>query len=341
MYTKISFFLFLTLLLITGCKKSSNPVSTTTSNPGTANPVSIISFNDIVPFDVLNTGIISFQRIDSNNGNGVCIINARDKTTKLFIGDFGGPAISPDGSKIAFERNSHKNFWPFDIYIMDIDGNNLIDISDIDGQDFYPSWSPNSKNVLFYQEDSEYFKILYSVNINDIVTKNILYKSKNVFPCTPFSSFDSKNIVFSDGKDILCLDSELKTVTTLFTSGKGIPFTPRWSPDNKRIAFAVEKLILDTTKNIWHSAGGIIQIYDTELKEVSTIYEWDCENHIDYNGSNGLSVCWSPDGNKLLFNRTGIDVESHIYLINNDGSGLMQITNEPGVCHRSVSWSLE
>lgn len=322
--------IFLTLLLLClglifcGCEEESNPLLSRTQD-----------FNDPINFDNIGTGIISFERISADGSSqGVCIIDAISRTTKVFSGIHNGPSISPDGSKIAFSNNSMTNTF-YDVYIMNIDGSNLINISNMDGQDNYPSWTPDGKNVLFLNTVGPNY--LYSVNIDNIQRKSILFQSQNFWLTTPVSVYNSKNIVFSDGINVKLFDFQTKIFTTLCTPQVGGTYTPCWSPNGMNVAFVVGKY--DNVGNEYFPIGGIIQIYDTQLNEIRTIYEWSCNKHMDWSGSNELSVCWSPDGNKLLFNKSAEGLESHLYIINFDGSGLIQITSESGVCDRSVSWT--
>ena len=64
------------------------------------------------------------------------------------------PKISPDGKKIAFERhqNNKGNFGlgDYDLYVMDIDGKNIKDISQNSIAEAVPTWSPDSKKLAFW-----------------------------------------------------------------------------------------------------------------------------------------------------------------------------------------------
>jgi Tol biopolymer transport system component len=51
----------------------------------------------------------------------------------------GEPDWSPDGSRIVFESNRDGNF---EIYIMDIAGNNQQRLTDHPSRDIMPSWYP-------------------------------------------------------------------------------------------------------------------------------------------------------------------------------------------------------
>lgn len=69
------------------------------------------------------------------------------------FGDFD-PKISPDGTKVAFYRHQNDvgNFGvgDWDLYVIDIDGSNEIDISQNDVADIMPTWSPGGTKLAFW-----------------------------------------------------------------------------------------------------------------------------------------------------------------------------------------------
>jgi len=56
------------------------------------------------------------------------------------------PALSPDGSRIAFVTNRDRND---EIYVMDADGGNLQRVTDDGAPDEWPSWSPDGQWIVF------------------------------------------------------------------------------------------------------------------------------------------------------------------------------------------------
>ena len=65
----------------------------------------------------------------------------------------GSPRISPDGNKIAFvvsENDLPKSKRNSDIYLMDIDGKNLKQMTTFDGGDWHPSFSDDGKFIIFF-----------------------------------------------------------------------------------------------------------------------------------------------------------------------------------------------
>jgi Tol biopolymer transport system component len=52
-----------------------------------------------------------------------------------------------------------------------------------------------------------------------------------------------------------------------------------------------------------------------------------------------ISLCWSPDSKKILFNAPNEQDDGfHLMLVNADGSGLIQVTEKMSVNDLSVSW---
>ena len=64
-----------------------------------------------------------------------------------------GPAWSPDGKKIAFvswrESNHDMND---DIYVMNADGTNAVNLTNHEAQDFDPAWSPDGTKIAFVSD---------------------------------------------------------------------------------------------------------------------------------------------------------------------------------------------
>jgi Tol biopolymer transport system component len=299
---------------------------------------------DGIPFDKLGSGKLVFHR-QSETGNkyyGVYVIDINERKS---WGIFRGPSIlmvSPDGSRIAFSKLAGDTL--FDIHVMNIDGSNIQNISHIEGQDRLPTWTPDNNEVLFSTGVSE---ILYrqspipnppdrkvirdfsgegSIGSPVFVSKSL----KLVFLFSPFHP-GVRNIYTMD------IDG-----TSLEPISKEIPegfrcFSPCWSPDGQKIAYL---LIGDWLDGRYTSLEVMVMDFDGNNSRSLTKLETSSLGWGLLHQYNELSICWSPDGSKLVFNKFVESYHlSHLYLINIDGTGLSQVTFAEGVADWSVSWS--
>lgn len=58
------------------------------------------------------------------------------------------PVWSPDGTRIAFSSDRNGNF---EIYVMNADGTNQINLTNTAHSDFYPQWSPDGQWLIFHE----------------------------------------------------------------------------------------------------------------------------------------------------------------------------------------------
>jgi WD40 repeat protein len=74
------------------------------------------------------------------------------------------PAWSPDGTQIAFSGSVGGRT---DIYLISIDGPELIPLTDHPGSDQSPAWSPNGSKIIFSStRDGDHIKDIYMIDLN-------------------------------------------------------------------------------------------------------------------------------------------------------------------------------
>ena len=111
---------------------------------------------------------------------------------------------SPDGQKIAFDALEEpmlafdvKNV-NYEIYVMNSDGSNIVNLTDHPKGDLYPSWSPDGRKILFgTMRDDPFDLILYMMNSDGSGVERFMEDGSYIGPAV--WSPDSKWIAYFGG----------------------------------------------------------------------------------------------------------------------------------------------
>ncbi len=92
------------------------------------------------------------------NACGLAIANTNGAGFKYLLDGtgYGSPAVSPDGSKIAYTALSNGN-W--DLWVMDIDGSTPQRLTTQSGKDGLPAWSPGGDRIAYASQQSGQWQI--------------------------------------------------------------------------------------------------------------------------------------------------------------------------------------
>jgi TolB protein len=235
---------------------------------------------------------------------GIYVMNV-DGSALMRLSDHGyQPVWSPQGNKIAF-TSLHDGMG--DIYIMDVDGANQINLTaSALRDDGKPIWSPDGAKTLYPSRantsgDSD----LYVMNADG--SQKIMLAAKGRVSSSPWSPDSSKivydtydigmpfNIIGADG-----------TNDTSISTGNIFHRMLVWSPDGSQLASSC------TVQSIY-----AICVFKSDGSGTPLVFE-----------HRGHDPLWSPDGNKLLsFN--GQSFSTELLVMNVDGSNDRSLADVP------------
>ena len=222
-------------------------------------------------------------------------------------------------SRIVFASNRDGD-W--DIYSMDVNGENLLQLTNHRTSDEYPAWSPDGKRIAFNSNRglSPDLYVMDSDGKNAIrLTRDGRSKSR------PSWSPDGARIAYSSfrldvgNSEIYVMDADGNNEINL-TNHKWHDVMPSWSPDGNQMAFESFRTgaFNDPTHIFVMNADG------TERRNLTA------DTHLRFNSA----PSWSPDGRKIAFSSRFNLAGDDIFVITVDGKELEQLTDGPG-----SSWS--
>ena len=216
---------------------------------------------------------------------------------------------APSG-RIAFHSERSSNY---EIYTMNADGSGVVQLTDNDSSDCCPVWSPDGSRIAFRsdRDNSNHVSDIYVMNADGTGVEQITDGSDNYhLAWSPdgtritFTAYSEIYVMNADGTDIVRLTSN-NTV-----SGRSIFF-------------------LDNDDD------GLGEAYvRNDDGSVESFAEWES---MDWQSIDWLPS-WSPDSQRIVFQSLR-DGDMEIYLMNADGSGVLQLTHNTFDFDSEPSWS--
>ncbi len=215
------------------------------------------------------------------------------------------PSWSPDGADLAFasDREGHDDIW-----VIDIDGGHLTNLTNDEARDHSPAWSPDGQWIAFASvRDSLYWE-LYLMRPDGSELHRLTWWD-DASDLSPSWSPDGARLTFASKRDgnweIYVMDRDGSHLTRL-TRHEADDTNPDWSPDGSRIAFSSTR-------------EGYAEIYVMSLGRGEPVNISNAPFSAEYGPT------WSPDGNRLAF-YSDRDGGWSIYVMGADGSDVVRLT---------------
>ena len=170
------------------------------------------------------------------------------------------PAISPDGSKIAF-ASDRSGTW--DIYLMDIAGGQAVQVTNDRFQNLHPSFSPDGQQMIYSSfggPSGQWELVLISVD-NPTIKQHI---GHGMFPewspktdTVVFQRARQKGTRWFSVWTVDLVNGEPTNFTEVAASANAAVITPSWSPDGEHIVFCTvldpgsDEQLRPTQADIW------------------------------------------------------------------------------------------
>ena len=253
------------------------------------------------------------------DSNGVelkewALADAPSSSSPFYVGDYAPDVM---GDKVVFTtlRHACDGSKGYEIASANLDGSGYTRLTDADGSDMFPVWSPDGSRIAFVsnrivyddadgsivtdQQTRENFHVyVMDVDGSNVrsIAPDIFIRSNRYLPGRRFKVVPPESLVWSPSGWLAFRDWQSETLYTVHPEKPGLVTVgqtsadPAWSPDGEWIA--------------WVQTGTVGSIHvsrpdGTEAREVFDM------NSVHY-GTAGydpfaLSLSWTPDGSSLSF----------------------------------------
>lgn len=279
----------------------------------------------------------------SNGQNQVQVIS-----TPTLITNSRGLESRIEG-RITFESTRDGNE---DIYVMDFDGSNIVRLTNDEGRDLQPKWSPGGTHIAFTSCRDDCYEI-YVMKADGSEQTRLTYTgndreqnySPNWSPDGTRIAYTHSNVYINSNIFLMYADGTGSTQLTHYYGA--FADSPNWSPDGTKIIYSlfnsgIYVINIDGSGQArltsgpynreasWSPDGSKI-IYISDCYKTREIYVMNADGsnqtHLTNNEESEGMPAWSPDGTKIAFSIYHEENEENvIYTMNADGTEQTQLT---------------
>jgi serine/threonine protein kinase len=286
----------------------STPISVATLVGGGSGQIVFASSRSVVPqLYLVNADGTDLTQL-TNMDNGAC-----------------QPSRAPDGTRLVFISPCLGRGEIFEtiynessLYIINVDGTGLKQLTPSPGSDFEPAWSPDGKQIAFTSVRGG-FRQIYTLDVDSLVVTLLTNTTDAIESSQPSWSPDGTKIVYTVKRvgayQVWSMNSNGQEAIQLVRSGQDLwDYSPAWSPDGRTIFFSQRRLgafrpwlMRIDYEDLSQDARRMNFITPIEDVEFSADGFW-----IVYEGMDG-------DGNR------------DVYFMTVTGSGRTRLTNDPKI----------
>lgn len=290
---------------------------------GAPDPAGRIVFGRITHSDDFYGPVAQLWAIDPDGSDLVQLTDGRSAF----------PAISPDGSRIAFTQGQADGTWQ--LATMASDGSDLGVMTSGPGVSEAPSWSPDGTWLAYDTTPS----ITVDASFHTVL-RRIAADGSDDRPLGDPDTFDSEPHLSPDGTKVLfaridpsgeqqqntLIVRDLATGEELALDGAGHAAEhPVWSPDGQWVLYQVSP---------WMGSG----LPDVQLERIPADgSDGPIVVIAGTKDQKGTKPAYSPDGDRIVFGCRGAQGDA-LCIANADGSAIQVLVDDPAVDEHFTSW---
>jgi TolB protein len=188
---------------------------------------------------------IDNQTLTNSEGQSVYFLELQNSKGSNFA-----PSWSVN-DRIAF--HSDRDRGEFEIYTSDINGNDLVRLTDNEWSDNSPKWSPDGSQIVFSSNRDTSIPDIFIMNADGTAVRKLTSSAEGWASLAPEFSPDGTEIVYvlqdpEGNRDIYVMDTDGGSQRRLTDDGRG-HHHPSWSPDGTRIAY--ERFGREPVPDVW------------------------------------------------------------------------------------------
>lgn len=193
---------------------------------------------------------------------------------------YGSPAISPDGTRIAFGNAASGQG---DIFVTAADWTQLVNLTNSPTNELSPAWSPDGAHIAFIRIQ-DLIRNIWVMRTDGSEQRQLTSDPSFTFKGSLAWSPDGSTILYhvsSGFRDVLAINANGGTPVNL-TDHQSVDLSPAWSPDGSKIAFSSNR----------GGSGDDIWIMNPDGSDAT---------QVTFNHNNNGFPSWSPDGHHIAF----------------------------------------
>lgn len=243
-------------------------------------------------------GLIAFET--ERDGNNEIYVMNPDGTGQVNITSTAeweyDPAFSPDGTRIAFVRETPQS----DVWVMNADGSGAVNLSGPDTvvgtNGVHPTWSPDG-SLLAYADNAD----IWVMSALDGSGKTNITNTTGTVAAEAQPAWSATGqIAYIRNGDLWVMEADGSNPHAVSATA-GNESNPDWSPDGTKLVFQI---------------GGEIWVANADGSNAIAV--------VSGAGEAGREPVWAPDGTKIVFSSNAYDAPNgyDLFVMDADGSNV-------------------